>query len=133
MGYKMEEWGKDHWSLLAYLETCQVDAEGGTAQYHIGRLSCNNKKPVGSGAPMARPVWDDKYSTRLKGGVMAEAGYDDFDCLNDLEDEGLLLQLSSIINGIFRLTPKGIALAGEIRVHKAGGGVFSNFVPQGVK
>lgn len=119
---KIEEFGKDHWSLLAYLETLQVDNQDAVGEINRNKLSCNEKEH-----PMLRSEfsydigWKDSYSTRIKDGKTVP-GHDDWHSLDDLEKAGLIT-IISLIDGFFKLTDKGIAIAGQIRSHKAHGGV----------
>jgi len=132
----VHKFGKDHWSLLAYVECCCVDGRDGVGALDHARMrSKHGKSSVG--------CWKPQYSTRLKGFFEYEhradpqaaiaAGFmlsdhDDFDCLVDLESAGLLEILSST-NRLVKLTPAGIAVAAEIRQHKAGGAHFATFKP----
>jgi hypothetical protein len=95
----MNRWGKDHWSMLAYIETLNVD---GTP--HVGvlaKVNGNNKgipetlrmrididrHPALWGSntdstKRCRPDTGQKYPTRCKDG---EVNYhDDMDCAEDL-------------------------------------------------
>jgi hypothetical protein len=135
------EWGKDHWSLLAYVETRVVD--------HHGYLDSRHLRKEG-----------DTYPTRLREGA-TEPGHSDLDCLADLVAEGLIEPgegttpggrvLSAVherrvrrdTRGRFRhpamklawqtrryqLTARGEAIAGELRAHKGRGGNFAGFRP----
>lgn len=123
--------GKDHWSLLAYLEATMADfpKQPLTGEVERDRLRCNPATHpllfVGKRrfADMAR--WEPNYGTLLKDGTRL-AAHDDWDCLDDLEAAGLCEVLSEI-NGFVRLTPLGHSLSLNLRTHKAKGGVFGNF------
>jgi hypothetical protein len=54
------------------------------------------------------------------------ADHDDWDCLEDMENAGLL-EIVSVANTAIVLTAKGLAVAGHLRKHKATGGAFSDF------
>lgn len=59
--------GKDHWSLLAYVETCCVDGQDGIGTLDRRRLRCNeNNHPLLKGA-YSPTGWQPSYSTRLAG------------------------------------------------------------------
>ena len=136
----VERFGKDHWSLLAYVETRCVDGKGGVGSLVPAHLRGNpathpllaNYLPTG---------WKQSYSTRLKGffqypgrgdparaiadGFMVD-GHDDWDCLDDLEAAGYL-EVLSLSNPAVQLTPLGIEVAAKLRKHKAQGGLFASF------
>jgi len=116
------KWGKDHWSLLVYVETCCVDTIGRLDRI---RLSCNEERhPLLKGE--MNPKWDPKYCTRMKEGVID--GHDDWDCLEELEEVGFI-EIMSMINGYVKITIQGKKIAAQLRSHKADGGNFANFVP----
>jgi len=135
------KFGKDHWSLLGYLETCCVDGshEDGCGEVVHDRMRTNTNRNPPVGRLRHGAGWKDEYSTRLKSfpwGSKDEkekarhrvAGHDDWDCLEDLEKAGFA-KLISYVNGFIQITGAGMAMAAEIRAHKAQGGWFSNFEP----
>jgi hypothetical protein len=135
---RIEDWGKDHWSLLAYLETLCVDSHlKGVGTLDKRRMRCNGKrhpmhdvnKNMGVGA------WSPDYGSRLAGfwdsmGKMVPErqikSHDDWDCLNDIEKAGLI-EVISEANGFVKLTEKGMKIVGELRSYKAKGGMYSGF------
>lgn len=118
---EMDKWSKDHWGLLAYVETRCVDFKGKLERTH---LRCNeNKHPLQKGG--INPPWQTDYSTRLKEGTIE--GHDDWDCLEEMEDAGLI-EIISMINGFVEITEKGIKVTHRIRKHKIKGGTFSTFI-----
>jgi hypothetical protein len=133
------EWGKDHWSTLAYLETCAVDHDG----------YVDSRKMGSDGV---------KYPSRLRRldpeQPNEEPNHSDWDCLADMMTEGLIepapgrlasgrllwedveahTQGAQTSAGHYethqiKFTPKGSAIAGALRAHKANGGNFAAFVP----
>ena len=129
------EWGRDHFSTLAYVETCVVDhsAAPGIGVLERAKMKCNPANyPLHDGRFPDLGPWDDKYSTRLKGHTADKPrqvkGHDDWLCLDDMEAEGLL-EIISLVNGYVQLTDKGLKLCHQLREHKAKGGTFSNFEP----
>lgn len=103
-------WGKDHYSTFAYLETRTVDYKGTVDFRHM-----RGQRGVVS-----------KYPTRLELGVEL-AGHSDWDCLDDIEDAGLIVNAGSGINPLVQMTEKGCLVAAALRAHKAAGGHFGNF------
>ena len=62
----MEQFGKDHWSLLGYIETCCVDG-GGEIVHDRMRTNPDCNPDLGYRRTMFSTLeWKDEYSTRLK-------------------------------------------------------------------
>lgn len=138
----VDKFGKDHWALLGYIETCCVEPRENKVNHDNMRTNPNRNLELGFhksrlGTEMK---WKDEYSTRLrtfpwKSTSKTEkakhrvAGHDDWDCLKDLERAGLA-RLISYVNGFVQITDAGLAIAAEMRAHKAKGGYFSNFTPK---
>lgn len=120
------EWGKDHWSTLAYAETRVVDYKGVLSREH---MRCDpDLHPAQTNS--ANAISDKRYPTRLKGGKELE-GHDDWSCLEDAEREGFLSIEGTGMYPVIKMTPKGLDVCEAIRKHKANGGVFSTFqLPQ---
>jgi hypothetical protein len=130
----VRQFGKDHWSLLAYVETRVVDHKG---VLDIRHLSCNPKTHAmysHSGG------WSDEYSTRLKKGVAK--GNDDYDCLDDLQHAGYItwkpgkkmkVNIGAMMGKIevkvptVKMTKLGSEVNGRLRAHKAAGNNFATF------
>lgn len=121
-----KQFGKDHWSVLAYVETRAVD--------HRNRLDHEHMR----GNPVTHPFlrndayqrdrgWKPSSSTRLRDGKTID-GHDDWDCLDDLDDAGLV-EIISLVNGFVRMTDYGLAITALLRKHKANGGKYRDFVP----
>ena len=130
-GIKMENWGKDHWSTFAYVETLCVEGIGGVGIPDKNKMRCDSSKHpglIGSTNNMLG-LYDDKttYPTRLKTGEINN--HDDWDCIDDMEEYGLIKTMGTGMNPAYLLTKIGSIVSHEIRVHKANGGNFSNFTP----
>ena len=119
----MEQWGKDHWSTFAYIETLCVD---GTGTPDPRRMRTNGRK----------------YPTRLKEGKEL-SNHNDWDCAKDLEAAGLILDVNGFdchpiptTSGLklpkFKLTELGWMVIGQLRKHLASGGIYFDFNPAGV-
>ena len=124
----MTEWGKDHWSTFAYIETRIIDYKGVVDFQH---LQCNANRH-----PQFQPTTNlgsnrdgSAYSIRLKGRELPGPDYDEWDCIADMEQLGLLENIGTGIYPVFRMTELGIAIAGRLRAHKASGGMFGTFNP----
>jgi hypothetical protein len=132
----MEQWGHDHWSTLAYLETCAVDDRGIISNAH---MRCNSRlhRAFVYITGLGTVIEGAQYPTRLKDNKALE-NHDDWSCLEDMVKAGLLtaeyqVRYSRIFgNSVARvhLTPLGIDLAAQLRTHKASGASFTTFVPK---
>jgi len=128
----VELWGKDHWSTLAYIETCCVDGKGKVVNDRMRTDQDRHPALVGHRVAMlsTSSLYDDTtYPTRLKGEQSLE-DHDDWDCATDMEAAGLLKWEGTGMHPIFVLTEMGIQLCAQLRKHKATGGYFANFSPQ---
>lgn len=150
----VEQFGKDHWSLLAYIETLVVDgmATGGTvgragsrrAPRSVGiidrdRVRCNPQRhPLLLGPRQTIDFgWKPEWGTRLRGyfdapddqrAALRLPDHDDWDCLEDLDAAGLV-EFVTLTSGGVLLTKAGFAMATRRRAHKASGGSFATFAP----
>lgn len=134
----IEDWGRDHWSFLAYLETLCVDStKKGVGEIDKRRMRTNEKRHPFHAVNLNLGVgaWQPDFGTRLKGywdtlgrkvPKRQVKGHDDWDALTDLENAGLVDVISEA-NGFVKLTEKGMKIAAEVRAYKAKGGMFSGF------
>lgn len=132
-----KDFGKDHWSLLAYVETLCVDSGNkGIGLINKSRVRANEKthRLNAVNFSICGP-WNPEWGTRLSGYFLDNNevdlkrrldDHDDWDCLNDLEDAGLVDVISEA-TGAVKLTDKGIAVSGRLREWKAKGGMFATF------
>ena len=111
-----KQFGKDHWSMFAYIECRCVDNGGILDRSHL-RLDGRT------------------YPTRLFGYFENKENpnftiisHNDLDCADDLEDIGFIKNIGSGMNRIYKLTKYGSEVAGRLRTHKTNGGMFSTFV-----
>lgn len=132
----MDLWGKDHWSLLAYI-SCVMEEFAGFQVGFDGRMRQNrrNFRIMKEQAPVPKRVnncmgivMKEDYSTRLKNGVVAR-DHDDWCCVQDMATAGLFQETVEKVepNKILHFSDKGIQISNALRVHKMRGGVFSNF------
>lgn len=116
----MSEWGKDHWSTLAYLETRAVDHSGLIDNRH---MRCNPRLHrifAHSGSFSGK-----EYPTRLKRSELEN--HDDWSCVEDMVSAGLIEAWFSESRGKIKFTDYGQSVANLLRVHKMNGGSFSTF------
>src|SRR5208337_4015400 len=113
------DFGRDHWSTLAYIECINVDGSGTPA---LERMRCNpNRHPgLAEGRRGPRTEWQTSWSSHTKAGILI-TGHDDFDCVNDLEKAGLITVHGTGISPVYHLTTDGWRVVGILRQHKAGG------------
>ena len=153
---EMARWGKDHWTTFAYIETravecLAVDADRMRTHPRLHLRCFQMKRHGGSFGDGSR------YPTRLKNGESV-APHDDWSCVEDMIAEGLLETaphhsdgtgkkpkvnsrmdfgqrcalcdpLTGRCDATYKLTPKGFAVAHQLREHKASGGNFADFMP----
>jgi hypothetical protein len=120
MSISVENFGKDHWSLLAYIENCNVDHKGFLDKR---RLRCNPSTHL---IHAHLQSWDIAYGTILKDRTILPQ-HDDWDCIDDLEVNGFI-ELISNANHIVFLTDKGKVASASLRLFKMNGGRFADFV-----
>lgn len=112
----VELWGKDHRSTLLYIETQCVDQGGvpGAAQMRTWRGRPRRGR-VDHRVPMDHAK---DYPTILADGTELFE-HDDWDCVDDMVEAGLLIWEGTGINPIFKLTDAGWRFAGALRRAKA--------------
>ena len=81
-------WGQDHWSTFAYLETRAVDGKGAIDN---PRMRCNARlhREFANMGPFGNLHDGAKYPTLLAGGIKLEK-HDDWSCLEDMVAAGLI-------------------------------------------
>lgn len=124
------EFGKDHWSLLAYVESRCVNHAGALDR---SQMRCNpERRPLLASRHHVSRGWNPSWGTRLrrhfdkKDPSRQIPWHDDWDVLDDLEAAGLV-EVVSTVNGWVRLTDLGIRVAAALRAFKASGGHFAHF------
>ncbi len=125
----IEEWGKDHWSTFAYVETRCVDYRGNLDKDHMRTNPQRHPAMVGPRVAMlekASPSSTFEYPTRIKSGTEPE--HDDWDCFYDIERAGLVEDKGTGLFPVAVLTTRGKEIAAKLRAHKANGGSFASFV-----
>lgn len=143
-------WGKDHWSVLAYVETVMVEHQG---RFEIGwdprlrqrsdrfstfwrdqptplRPKADSSKDSG---PVRGKPMDEAHTTRLNDGRSVPQ-HDDWSCLEDMVAAGVVIGENPNLppgvepGQILVLTPLGHDLCAGLRRHKASpGGRFATF------
>ena len=133
----MKDFGKDHWSLLAYVETLCVESSNKGIGFIIkSRVRANEKThPLNAVNFRHAGPWNPEWGTRLSGYFLDNNevdvkrrldDHDDWDCLDDLEDAGLVDVISEA-TGAVKLTDKGITVSNRLREWKIKGGMFATF------
>lgn len=118
----IDDFGVDHWSTFAYLETRAVDHQGGV---DITHMRCDPRRhPTLAHRGSAIPC----SPSRLKDGTLLH-DHDDWDCVDDFERCGLLQNVGTALHPRIQFTPIGLQLAARLRAHKAHGGSYSTFSP----
>jgi hypothetical protein len=117
----VEQWGQDHWSLLAYIQTRCVDYGG---EINLDHFRCNEKRHPGFVARHSK--WSPSSGTRLKFDITLP-GHDDHDVAADLEAAGLLKHIGTGVNPVFKLTAEGWRVVNLLFQHKAAGQNYASF------
>jgi len=118
----ISKFGKDHWSLLVYIECRCVDNKGVP---DLRQMRCNSNTHPGL-LPFPNWAWETKNGTTLNDGKKLSK-HDDHDCAEDLEKAGFIVITGTGINPIYAMTEKGWEIVGLIRRFKATGGTFGTF------
>ncbi len=130
---KVNQFGKDHWSLLAYVEYRIMNHQG-----RLDLIQLRVKNPAIQQNITGTNLWKPEYGSRLHGYWNKDGSvnpklkildHDDFDCLDDLEDEGLIKSFGTGLNPAYKLTKKGAKIMSALTLHKQEGKNFAEFVP----
>lgn len=104
--YGVEDFGRDHVSLLLYIETRLVDGDGSLDNKHLRRSN--------------RAAWDEKHRSRLRDGRLAEdLGHDGIRCLLELRVAGYVVLIYDTPANMCLLTELGWATAHALRRQRA--------------
>jgi hypothetical protein len=127
----INKWGKDHWSLLAFMGVICTDYKGNINEMNMRRMRCNpSRHPLNVTHTFGSPAlmrWQLSYSTIIKSGAVIH-DHDDWDCLDDLEAEGLLENIGTLVNPMIVMTEQGWDILSKLNQHKASGGKYRDFV-----
>jgi hypothetical protein len=131
---KIEDYCKDHWSLLGFIES-RVEAYN--VGPNTGRLDLRHMRVNPTLHPQFNNGngWKPEYGSRLQGyWVEGQPNnpdklildHDDIHCLEDMERAGLI-EWQSSANMFVKLTPYGVEVASRLRRHKLEGKNYSEF------
>ena len=125
--YLPEHWGHDHATLLLYVETRHLDHGG---EIKPDNLRTHRKRhPHEWGARRdgdAAKEWKPEYGTRIVDGSRPCTDHDDWDCLDDMEEQELLIHTGAP-GFLVALSALGVEVAGELRKFKGRGNPVSEF------
>ena len=126
-------WGKDHYSTLTYIETRCVESINGVGSPKIRQIQTNfNRHPYfdNSHPAIGQHIDGADYPIRLKDGIeLAGPLYDEWDVLDDLERWGLIENVGTGFQRVYRFLDEGNRIVGQLRAHKTRGGNYADFVP----
>jgi hypothetical protein len=138
----VSDFGKDHWSLLGYVESRIHSNNIGPNTGELDKIHLRIN-PNGDYNMIATPfrgglserTWDSSYGTRLKGYWNEDGSvnpkkqvksHDDINCLDDLESAGII-EVLSLVNLYVKLTPEGVKIASSLREWKNKGNNYAEF------
>jgi len=106
----VELFGKDHWSTFAYVETRATDHRGVLDHDRMRCSAARHPMMMQAKRPQLGHVDAARFATRLKGAatgtrfaIVDLADHDDYDCLDDLIDAGLLTVRMPVAQEVTRL------------------------------
>jgi hypothetical protein len=117
--------GKDHWSTFGYIAHCVV-TRGGEPQRNKMRVDPSVHLHHAHEANRYFP--DKRYPTVLRGGVQVD-GHDDYDCAEDLEEAGLIVDVGTGLHPCWLLTERGWRVWEEIQRAEVARVRWSQFQP----
>lgn len=128
MSVKLENFGRDHWSVLAYIETIVVD-NNGVPDFNCMRTSASRHPHLLGSAQksLLKNGGYAEYPTRLKNSEEL-LNHDDWDCIEDLAGAGIIIINGTGLNPQYALTKSGREVVAKLRQHKGEGDSFSSFV-----
>lgn len=144
----LANFGKDHWSTLAYADTIIPDHRGfqvgfdcrmrqGRAHFRVMQRDCPKPRRTNHAGMNSAMAMDNRYSTILKDGTVAFEGHDDWHCVRDLVAAGLMgIKRTGLIVPLVEdvepgvdlfLTALGEKFVTAMKRHKADGGSFGSW------
>jgi len=109
----IQEFGRDHWSTLLYVEARCTD--------NCGIPDRRNMRCLDSRHPQYSHGHDSSaYPTRLAGDKLLPK-HDDWDCVYDLERVGLVVIGGTGTHPVWQMTAEGQRIVGLLRTHKQSG------------
>lgn len=109
-----ESWGRDHESTLLYVETRCVD-HGGKPER--AQMRTNRRLHPGLASADYPNVRVSPPTRLADGSVLVD--HDDWSCVDDMAAAGLVQNIGTGINPLWRLTDAGWAEAGRLRRKRA--------------
>lgn len=123
----MTLWGRDHWSMLLYFRSVEVDHAGFEVKFDPRMRQNRRNFRVLAGVKLNGLVMLPEHGSRLNDGTFI-IGHDDWCCLQDFAEAKMLTCNPFFEPGDkLHLSPLGESLVAEVESHKARGGSFSNF------
>jgi len=121
----VEQFSKDHWSTLVFVETRCVDNKGILDKDRM-RCNMNRHAALRGQQRSSNHKWDgEKLGTILSDGTVLSE-HDDWDCLIDMAKVGFVA-IIDIDLGIVSLTDRGWKFAHQLRRFIAEGGKYRDF------
>jgi len=124
----IHKFGKDHWSTFVYIDTRIMDYKGEPDRNHM--RTDKDRHPGLTHDFSDLP--NKKYPTILKDNVEL-LDHDDWDCLEDCQEAGLLKIHGTGIYPVYILTDSGRQVASQLRDFKSNSGNYADFEVKGYR
>jgi hypothetical protein len=136
----MDHWGQDHWSMFAYMATvmfeyggfqCGFDPKMRQNRRNFRIMMDQYPYPKRNGKSNAKGmVMDERSKSRLTD-AEASATHDDWHCVQDMANAGLLnVTAGQVQPGVWlHFSERGYKYLDLLNKHKMTGGSFSDFHP----
>ena len=129
MSVPIENWGPNHWGIVAYIESVCRYGEDGYGYPNLRRIQTNPDRhpelqPRGHHSLVSG---SQEPIVLADGATLQSSEYDEWDCLADAEREGLIKNVGVPFNPCYRMTELGNKLVRQLRKHRRNGGRTNDF------
>ena len=130
VGIEMSRWGNSHWSVFDHIVMLCDCSPDGIGKPDGRNIQTNKNRHPGLGNWDCGAPDGERRGIRLAGGVeIPGADYDEWDCMADLENNGLVGNASVDADPMYVMTDAGTEMAANLRAHTACGGAYHDFKP----
>ena len=128
VGIEMSRWGSSHWSVFDHIVMLCDCSHDGIGKPDGRNIQTNRNRHPGLGNWDCGAPNGEKFGIRLAGGVEINGpDYDEWDCMVDLDNGGLVENVSVGADPMYVMTKAGIEMASRLKAHTAAGGAYHDF------